>query len=49
MTDVSMKVTRRLDGVDNCVVVNEDFEALLAANKEFEKWSDIQELRSPCL
>ena len=49
VTDVSMKVTRRLDGVDNCVVVNEDFEALLAANKEFEKWSDIQELRSPCL
>ena len=38
---VSTKVTKRLAGVDNCVVSSDDFVSLLAVNKEFEKWSDL--------
>ena len=46
---VSTKVTKRLAGVDNCVVSSDDFVSLLAVNKEFEKWSDLQSLRTSSL
>ena len=35
---VKMKVTRRLEGVDNCTASLDDFESLLAVHRTFEKW-----------
>ena len=35
---VKMKVTRRLEGVDNCTASPDDFESLLAVHRAFEKW-----------
>ena len=35
---VATKLTKRLDGTDNCVPVRDDFNAILAAHKDLEKW-----------
>ena len=35
---VKMKVTRRLEGVDNCTASQDDFQSLLAVHRAFEKW-----------
>ena len=32
------KVTKRLDGVDNCTSSHDDFQSLLAVHSHFEKW-----------
>ena len=33
-----MKVTKRLEGVDNCTASQDTFESLLAVHRDFEKW-----------
>ena len=35
---VNMKITKRLDGGDNCVVSGEDFNSIIAVHQDFEKW-----------
>ena len=36
-----MKITKRLSGVNNCVVSGEDFNSTIAVHKDFEKWSQL--------